>query len=50
MAGTLDGLGHLLLELLGGACQTAGQNLALLVEELLEEPVSYTHLTKPTNA
>ena len=37
MAGTFDGLGHLLLELLGSTGQTAGQYLALLVEKLLQE-------------
>ena len=37
MTGALYGLCDLLLELLRSAGQTAGQNLALLVEELLEE-------------
>ena len=37
MTGALHGLCHLLLELLRGSRQAAGQNLALLVEELLEK-------------
>ena len=37
MAGTFHGLRYLLLELLRSTRQAAGQNLALLVEELLEE-------------
>lgn len=37
MTGALDGLGHLLLELLRSTRKTTGQNLALLVEELLQE-------------
>jgi hypothetical protein len=36
-AGTLDGLRHFALELQGSAGDTAGKDLALLVEELLEE-------------
>jgi hypothetical protein len=36
-AGTLHGLGHLALELEGSARDAAGKDLALLVEELLEE-------------
>ena len=37
MTGTLHGLSHLLLELLRSTRQAAGQNLTLLVEELLQE-------------
>ena len=37
MARTLHGLGDLLLELLRSTRQAARKNLALLVEELLEE-------------
>lgn len=37
MTGTLDGLGHFLLELLRSTGQTAGQNLTLLVQKLLEK-------------
>ena len=37
VAGTFHGLRYLLLELLRSTRQAAGQNLALLVEELLEE-------------
>jgi len=37
VAGTLYGLSHTTLELEGSACDAAGQDLALLVKELLEE-------------
>ncbi len=37
MAGTFHGLGHTALELQRCPCDAAGKNLALLVEELLEE-------------
>ena len=37
MACTLNGLRYLLLELLRSTRQAAGQNLTLLVEELLQE-------------
>ena len=37
MTGTLDGLSHATLVLEGSACDAAGQNLTLLVEELLQE-------------
>ena len=37
MAGTLYGLSHATLEFQRGAGDAAGENLALLVEELLEE-------------
>ena len=37
MAGTLYGLSHATLEFQRGASDAAGENLALLVEELLEE-------------
>ncbi len=37
VAGTLHGSGHTTLELQRSACDAAGENLALLIEELLKE-------------
>ena len=37
MTGTLNGLGHAALELQRGTSDAAGQDFALLVEELLKE-------------
>ena len=37
MAGALDSFGHFLLVLVGGTGDTAGQNLALLIDELQQE-------------
>ena len=37
VAGTLNGLSDTALILEGSACDTAGENLTLLVEELLQE-------------
>ena len=37
MAGTLDSLGHFFLILVGSTGDAAGQNLALLIDELQQE-------------